>query len=202
MINQSFKTFRDYSGQERLFLAALPYRVGLWISQVDNAGGGAAKRTELESLERVISSISGNFCGSVFVQELTEETLAHRHRWAEWSKNIDNVPGECQRALDLLSGEISIEDEEAFKNDLMEVAVTVAKAYSEFFEEEGVSTKIQALAGIWLDKFVARMQGLPEKKTTELEDLHISFHEEQALGELARVLHPNINSLAGQTNLH
>lgn len=172
----------NFTKEQRDMLVALPYRVGLWISASDSSGGNDADSAELDVLTTIITSFSEDFCKSEFAQALLEETTARRDEWPEWSGNLEDVPGECQRCIDLLAERLERKEVTSFKFNLMEIATDVAMAYREFSDNRNLAYRMQ----VYLRIILGRLKG--DRARSMDEYLNISISEQRALDRLAVAL--------------
>ena len=131
------------SKEQQRVLIALPYRAGRWVSESDSSGGDEADQAEMAALESIVTSYAEDFCKSEFVEELMRQTVVHKEEWPAWSENLQDVPLECQRSVDVLSDYLEAKDVEAFKSNLMEIAVAVAMAYREMTGKPPLGLYIQ-----------------------------------------------------------
>jgi hypothetical protein len=178
-----------FTDDQRTLLVALPYRVGLWVSHSDDAGGKESNEAEMRVLTEIITSFSEDFLKSEFAQELMEETTRRQSEWAEWSDHIQDIPGECARAVGLLSERLDRKELLSFKFNLMEIATDVAMAYREFDEVGDVGYKLKVYAKVALHKFQSLMRGSKSRSLDEF--LNISLSEQRALDALAKALDIN-----------
>ena len=118
-------------------LIALPYRVGLYISMSDKTGGKASETQELAALENVVTFYVEDTLKSEFAQTIMLATLQHKAYWPEWSLEIEQVPQECEYIAAYLIDRIDERKLAGFKNNLIEIAMTVALAYRETSELTG-----------------------------------------------------------------
>lgn len=170
-------TLDDLPQETREILIRLPFRVGMWISQVDRTGGSEAVAREREALDTIVTAYAEDYLKSEFVQRLMEATLAQRAEWDGWTVAMEQVPNECDRVVKILSDHLPVREVSTFKNNLMEIAVAVAMAYR---ESQPAAT---AMGG-----FTRLMGHLLGGFRTATADENISALEHQALKELARTL--------------
>lgn len=196
MIAKIYKNLDDFEECDQELLVSMPYKAGIWMSYADMDGGTAAFKREAQALSRIIEATAENFCESSFVQEVAEQTLARRDRWDDWQKNPDNFPCECQRSIEIIAGEVSPEDVVSFKSTLLEVALAVARAYNERFEKKDFRQKISTYAGIWVERALARINGVGEDRVSAYDAVNISPQEEDALKDLARALSADMREVA------
>jgi hypothetical protein len=176
----------NFNDDQRQLLIALPYRVGLWVSSSDSSGGNEADEAEMTALTTIVTGFAEDFLKSEFVQRLMEETVAHRADWDKWVENIDEVPAECTRAVDMLSEILDRKELASFKFTMMEIANSVAMAYREAGEENGLGFRLQVYSRLLMEKLQA-MLGKRKARTVD-ELLNISESEQAAIDRLARAL--------------
>lgn len=123
--------FSQLSPADEAILVSLPYRIGLYVSYADITGGWEAQDREQQSLANILRQYSEDFCKTEFCQKLLMETLIRRDQWPTWSQNIDSVPGEAEKAVEILAGTFKAKDLRAFKEVLVDVALSVAMAFHE-----------------------------------------------------------------------
>lgn len=128
-----------FSEDEKVLLASLPYRAGLWVGAADDSGGAHSGEKERETLEKVIAARSKGMFESAFVHEVLSETFTRRERWPQWAQGLDAVAVDCGRAVEAVTGKLGQRDADAFRHAVMAIATDVAMAYSEF----GTSRSLQ-----------------------------------------------------------
>lgn len=120
-----------FAGDERALIVALPYRIGLWVSESDDSGGPDSVLAEMHALESIITGYSEDFLKSEFVEEVMRAVLACKSEWDSWGKKLDKVPDECRQAVEILEGRLDSREVMSYKQNLMEIATSVALAYRE-----------------------------------------------------------------------
>lgn len=175
-----------FNDDQRQLLIALPYRVGLWVSSSDSSGGDDADQAEMMALTTIVTGFAEDFLKSEFVQRLMEETVSHRGNWESWGENIDEVPAECTRAVDMLAEILDRKELTSFKFTMMEIANAVAMAYREADDQPGLGFRLQIYSRIVMNKLQAILTG---RQTRTLEELmNISESERAAIDRLAQAL--------------
>ena len=160
-------------------LVALPYRVGLYISQSDKTGGKSSEAQELAALENVVTFYVEDTLKSEFAQTIMLATLQHKTYWAQWSENIDSVPEECAYIAGYLADILDDRKLAGFKNNLLEIAMAVALAYRETAAATGFFARMKAL-------FAPRLVKVSTEETQQ--HLNISEAEKIAINHLAEKL--------------
>ena len=172
-------------------IIGLPYRVGVWISRVDDVEGSEDDRREMRALENIIKSITRLHNKSPFMAEVAHEILEHPERWRAWRRQAgqDEVLSDCKKVVALLQVELSRADLKSFRVALMHIARVVAEAYGEFDFENKKGLLEEESENI-LGTFLANMI---EKFKTEHDNDHDAFMnvsetERAAIHELAKAL--------------
>lgn len=166
-------------------LVSLPYRVGLWISQSDDAGGDESDEQELQTLSNIINGFARDVFSSEMLQYIMAETLGQQDKWEDWAHNVDHAPTDCALAIDIIKTFGTDKDVAAFQNHMMEIGEAVAMAFSEYELQQG-SGQFIAHMKFHIENFKATL-GKTKKKSIR-EFLSISSKERQALSTLAEAL--------------
>lgn len=171
----------EMNPEDRGLLIGLPYRVGVWMSHSDDEDGEADDKTELRTLERVITSISTVYEQSAFVQEIMRETLSRKEKWATWADHSFDILADCEKAVTVLKANVPAGDLKDYRSALLHVAEAVAAAYGEFgmgaYEEE-------SKFGSFLNNIVAKFKS----SEPEVDVANISPAEQDALKRLKTAL--------------
>lgn len=157
-------------------MIALPYRVGLYVSNSDSTGGKDSEARELAALENVVTFYVEDTLKSEFSQSIMLVTLQHKAYWKDWAHNIENVPDECRKIAEYLATTIEARDLMSFKANLLEISMAVAMAYREEVEPVGFVAKIKNL-------FAPKTE-IADPNTT----LNISEAEKTAINQLAEAM--------------
>lgn len=175
----------QFADQDRAMIVSLPYRVGLWVSTVDETGGRKAAVREMETLRAIIDSRMVGMFSSAFVHEVMTEIMAHAHQWPDWADDAENALRDCVKVLDLLSARLSARDVDAYRENIMRIGVEVASAFREFDLKAPLCSRLWAKVRLSIDKLVGALR----RETYESERLlSISYEEDLALSQLAVAL--------------
>lgn len=175
-----------FSEEQRNLLVALPYRVGLWLSRCDSTGGSESDDAEINALRSIITGFSEDFLKSEFVEEIMRETVSRKDMWPEWEKDTDNVPGECTKAVEVVAAQLEEKDTASFKQNLMEIAMTVALAYREFDDSQPLMEKLKIYMQYYRQRLMAVIKNTQILSLDEY--LNISRAEHDALAGLSAAL--------------
>lgn len=169
-----------FPATEKIQLIALFYRVGIWISQVDDDGADAADATEEATLERLLANVASNKNRCQLVREIAGEALRQKGNWPRWQENLDGFIAEAQDGVRLLRPVCSPAELTDFIVGLRALAEAVAMANHE--ESTAADNDGADLKPGLFDRLKAL---LPAPK---LNARNISPVEDDALTELARAL--------------
>ena len=181
----------QFSDEEKSMIVALPYRAGLWVGQSDSTGGEAADEKEVRALEDIIAEKSRGMFESAFVHEVMIETFARKKSWGEWSNDLDKVPEECTKIVELLNKKLSSKDVDAYRANIMGISLGIAKAFREFNVGAPFFTKVISQIGMFFDALVRLITR--DNSYDPSDALNISYEEDQALSALSKALHPENN---------
>lgn len=187
METDTSKILTGYTNDQAGLLIALPYRVGLWVSESDIDGGEEAQEAEQRTLEALICGFVEDCCKCEFVELLMRGTLQKKETWHLWNDNLDKVPDECQSAISLIEERLPPADVDSFKQTLIQIAYTVAMAFVEY---EGDITPIQKLL-LYTDYLKTKLKprhGDQDRIRSFDDFLSISMNERKALSELEKAL--------------
>ncbi len=179
-----------FAPDERELLVSLPYRAGLWISVSDQTGGIHADDKEANALGEIIREKASGMFESAFVHEVMADVCDRRSGWNSWTNDLDKVPDECGRVVELISKKLSSRDLDSYRHNIMAIAIEVARAFREFDKNTPLFSRLWTKLRIWLDKVVGVTKGV----TYESEDLlNVSFEEDLALAKLSDALKAGIS---------
>lgn len=183
------RIFPEFSHEEEGTLVSLPYRVGLYISFADTSGGFEAQEAEMQSLSNILREFAEDYCKSEFSQKVLMESLRVRHLWPTWSQNVENVPEEARHITDLLEMHFDDRALRAFKEVLVDIAMSVAMAFKEDDTGSRASAPRLSVFGAFLERFVGGAIG---KKSDPLAHMNISKNERIALARLCRAMNHDL----------
>jgi len=173
------------TADQKALIVSLPYRVGLWVSHSDDAGGDEADEKELTALANILQGFSEQVFGSELLQYIMNETVSRKHDWPEWKKQIQDVPKDCGQALDALREYVDEKEVNAYVMRLMEIGEAVALAFREYEQQSGLD-KLRIYSSYILTTLKARLRQQPSKTFNQY--LNVSIKERKALRALAIAL--------------
>lgn len=171
--------------RERVF--ALPYRVGMYISQSDSAGGDDAHLREFEALVNIITGFSEDFLKSELMQKILQETVLRKDRWRQWNADLSDVLEDCVHVMEALAQAVEHpRDLQSVRETLIDIAIAVAMAFQEGDHDGGASS---GLGGLFLPLRRSLGKVLPSLAVDErFAHLSISRAERDALHKIVKAL--------------
>lgn len=169
--------FHVFHPDEQNLLAGSVYKVGMWISHIDDEGEVIADDKEKKALEEVLKKSVSRFSKHPVIAELAGETLRRNKYWNDWESDTDSALDDVAKSVKLLNSRLVDNEVTAYKELVMLVATSIAGAFDENVEpeEQGVWGKLSNLVvGVANPALKSEMNTSPE--------------EDSALTELAEVL--------------
>lgn len=170
--------------QDQELLSGLLYRVGYWISNVDDTDeGNESEKIERQHMIGCLTKISKAGKAGALINEMALESLRQQQSWPRWESQNDHILDSVAKALALIKSQGSQEELGAFIRASMMVATAVAHA----FREEPENAPDHENYFSWLtEKANDLVLSLSDKEAHK--DLSISPEEDNALNELLSVL--------------
>lgn len=167
--------------EDQELVISLPYRVGIWLSHVDDEGGEDDDEQEMATLENILDKIARTHSRSAFVRDVIVRTMAARDQWPEWEGRVFNIEDDAKKAMMLLVSSLDERDWKTYRGMLVHIGRSVAESYGEFGEDDEDED----------EGFFGRILGGIKNKSADDEDaahMNISPSEEAALTALAESL--------------
>lgn len=171
---------------ERKLLVSLPYRVGLYISQSDQSGGGESDEAEMRALDSIITAYSQEVFGAETVQYVIGETVQRKEEWKDWDADFSQIEHDCHVAIDVLSNAVDVKEVSAFKRHLIEIGENVALAFREYGAKTPLADKVRMYCAFAKSKKLSKIAGERVKEWDEF--INISLDERKALQSIANAL--------------
>jgi hypothetical protein len=165
-------------------LSGLFYRVGLWMSHVDDTDvEDTSELAEYAVLLKTIERVSNSAKMPSLIQDLALHCLKTKERYAEWGKMEYHLLEDVYEAIHLLRAKTDAHHFNGYRAALMLVANAVAKAYREEADQEGLgATLFERLAEKITNFFMSATD------RAYYEELNISPAEDTALTDLRETL--------------
>lgn len=161
----------------------MPFRVGYYVSVSDRTGGVEADVREMAALENIVTFYVEDTLKSEFAQEAMLAMLRERYKWAEWCGHIEIVPEECLKLSAFLHEYLDEKDVIAYKNNLLEIAISVAQAYRELDDKLAFQDKLRTYVLVIFRRVRAFLGGEDVPSMDSV--LNISREERMAIGLLS-----------------
>lgn len=172
--------FGDFQPAELDLVLALPYRIGVWISHIDDvAGTQRDEAKESIALDYVLNRIHDNPENAGFVTSVVHEIDSHKGQWKDWGATADTAMIDLPRALSLVDARLPKMEAQQYRKCIFQIAKTVAMAAHEGPE----SSADLAKAG-----FLGKIADWLSAKSGEQIPGNISPAEKDALGQLLQRL--------------
>lgn len=124
--------FVDFQHEELMLLLALPYRIGVWMSHIDDVPGSDRDEQQEEmALTHVLNRLYDRAEKTGFVAGILREVILHKAEWGPWGMSYDTALDDIGRALKLADSRLPTGDASEYRKCLFYVAKTVAMAASE-----------------------------------------------------------------------
>ncbi len=160
--------------EERAFLCGIFYKIGIWISHIDDDGDCEADSQEERMLMSVLEKLSQKHAKNTpLISQMTEEAARQTSNHEHWALNAsDTAVKDAVKGGHMIKAQMSHDDLRAYKDALGEVAREVAIAFREGEEAEPQG----------MDKLKGFVQKFTNKSLHE--EKNISPREDSALTEL------------------
>jgi hypothetical protein len=173
---------KEFSGEDRALLISVPYRVGMWISNVDDIKGSSRDdRRERQTLSIAISRLAKNHRKMPFAAAVMQAIDQQKAQWPQWQSNISeaSVLGDLEKALNAVIGSGTKRDLSEYKHAVWQIAMVVAQAYDEDDDPDNE---------MHIDNFFEWVGGFVIKPKLKKRPDYISAAEKQALKKLKAIL--------------
>jgi len=164
------------SGEEQRLLVALPYRVGMWISNVDDverrqADDKREKKVLQIAIERIAKSRNLPFAAKIAAQ-----IIKSKSHWNSWGAMSDEktVLDDVEKALTAVK-KVGAKETKQYKQMLWQCALVVAQAFDESEDPDGE---------MHVNHFIEWMGGLFGEPKLRKAPENISPQEKKALKKL------------------
>lgn len=172
----------DFNDEERVLLISVPYRVGMWISAIDNIQGSSRDdRREQQTLSLAIARLAANYRKMPFASAVMKALESSKVYWTQWSGLIQDqaVLSDLEKALTAVQNSATKRDLSEYKHAVWQIAVVVAEAYDESHDPDNE---------MHINNFFEWVGGMVSKPKLKKRPENISSAEKQALKKLSTIL--------------
>lgn len=170
----------QFNEKERAFIASVPYRVGIWISNSDdNTGTQADDKDERKALEMLIADLASKSQQIPFAAAVMRDVEQNKGAWASWDQMCDEeaVLADVEKALALCKAKTKGKELNHYKQTIWRVGLVVAQAYGEHIDPDNE---------MHFNNFFGRLFGGGPKIGKNPENM--SKEEKIALNKLRKIL--------------
>lgn len=173
-----------FTPQDQDLLIGLFYRVGIWISHIDDTDEGtASEEKELAKLLHVLGVVAKSDSAGSLVNDLASEAIRQNTSHARWAKMTDDILSDVRQARVIIKAHGTQQEYVSFGKALMMIGTSVARA---FREESDMEEKGGGYLSWLTEKASNLTQALTDREAHK--DMNISPAEDTALNELLTAL--------------
>lgn len=129
----------NFSNDERALITSIPYRIGVWVSNVDdNTGSKIDDRDERKALEATISSLASKSNKIPFAAAVMKDVENNKSVWSAWDNAAteDLVLKDLSHAIALCKSKVGAAEVKQYKQTIWKVGLVVAQAYGEHVDPD------------------------------------------------------------------
>jgi hypothetical protein len=128
-----------FSNEELGLVVSVPYRVGVWISNVDdNTGSKVDDRNERKALEATIEALAGKSKKLPFAAAIMREVEKNKAVWSSWdhATATDVILADVEKAIEICKAKTNAGAVKQYKQTIWKVGIVVAQAYGEHIDPD------------------------------------------------------------------
>ncbi len=171
-----------FTPEERAFIASVPYRVAVWVANVDdNTGSKIDEREERKALEAAISNLAAKSAKIPFAATIMKSVEQNKSAWPAWEGKADEqtVLADTKNALTLCKDKMGGKAVSQYKQTIWKLAMVVAQAYGEHIDPDNE---------MHVDRFFQWIGSLSGGAKLGKNPENISKNEKIALNKLRAIL--------------
>ncbi len=191
-----------FTEAEQAMIVSLPYRAGIFVSDIDKTGQGAASYTEIFELETIIGEetymaalshmkprLNEEEVGLLendFVTEVMANLRERQDEWRTWKTDKQSLLKDCSNTIRMLEEKLGEREVAAYRACIIAIAIDVAKAFCEQDVDAPFLARCANKTWMFFDsmvRFITR-----DKFTASLKELNVSYKEDIALTLLSEAL--------------
>jgi len=172
----------ELTPQDKTIMISLPYRVGIWISQVDDVENRKMDdKKEEKVLEIAIQKMAQSHRKMPFAANIMKQIENSKGQWKNWKALSDEktVLADLETVITKCETSLKPDQVKQYKQAVWQTGILVAQAYDESFDPDG-EMHVNHFAE-WVGSFFSapKLQKAPE---------NMSEKEKSALKKLRAVL--------------
>ena len=161
-------------------LVSLLYRIGVWMSDIDDTDlDDRSENIENQLMLRTLGIVASSRMFGELTADIAFEALRQKGSWERWANTSDSVLADIPQVKSILEAQATGEETALYGNSLMAIATSVARAYREADDIDGLNQSLWARLQEKKDHLVLRLLD-----RDSFADLNISPAEDSALQEL------------------
>ena len=168
-----------YVPDEQAALISVFYKIGIWMSHIDDSGEDAADVEEEQTLINVLETVAKSYKAIPLISEMATEAINQESNHVRWGAQANDAVVDAVRVGEILKSRLSADELNAYKKACLHVATAVAAAV----EENEFGEAAQVGLGEKIGRFFSNLKGGSLK-----EEMNISPTEDSALTDLANAL--------------
>ena len=175
-------TFKDLTAPDKQLLCSVPYRVGVWISDIDdNIRTRRDDRVEQKSLEVFIEKLATNDKKFPFAAIIMQGVRSQKSSWNVWQgqSTEQQVLKDLSAALAICQANFTKRQVNEYKQAVWQSALVVAQAFGEQVDPDNE---------MHVNNFFSLIGGLVGRPALKKRPENISAKEKTALKKLRAVL--------------
>ncbi|MEM7618550.1 MAG: hypothetical protein AAF244_04100 [Pseudomonadota bacterium] len=174
--------FSKLDQKDQFLLVSVPYRVGIWISQVDDVESRKMDdKKEEQVLELAIQKMAGAHRKMPFAAAIMKRIDKSKGYWTQWKQQADEklILEDVEKAIQICETNFKEAEVKQYKQAVWQTGILVAQAYDEGYDPDG-EMHVNHFAE-WVGSFFAapKLKKAPE---------NMSQKEKSALKKLRSVL--------------
>ena len=171
-----------FSNEELGLIVSVPYRVGVWVSNVDdNTGSKIDDRNERKALEATISALASKSQKLPFAAAIMGEVEKNKAVWPSWDNatSSDVILTDVEKAIIICKEKASAGAVKQYKKTIWQVGIVVAQAYGEQVDPDNE---------MHVNRFFQWMGSMGGGAKLGKNPENMSDKEKQALNKLRQIL--------------
>jgi len=130
----------DLTAQDKALMISLPYRVGIWVSQVDDIENRKMDdKREEKVLEIAIEKMAGAHRKMPFAAQIMTQVSKSKSQWKSWKMTADEKSVLADLEIIISKAEAALKPAQVkqYKQAVWQTGILVAQAYDENDDPDG-----------------------------------------------------------------
>lgn len=162
--------FKEFSPEEQELIVSLAYRIGYWISHIDDLD--KTKRDdkwEAAAMDRAIKNIARQHLKGSFPGEVMKHVDKSRLKWSDWQIKSEepHILGDVQKSKEIILKHLSKKELKQYKHVLWYMGLVVAQAFGEDDDPDQEMHFNNFIGGLKEMLFPAKLANAPENMSKD-----------------------------------